>query len=137
MKCLLAFFLFVLFPRIGYGQAVNTNTEQQIKNTLVSGGYSGQTDKQLSRIGDAAAVIVTKVLGESNLAPQDIENILIVIHLSFSAPHLVEAPEDRNPRATLFLLRSLNSVTTDEKLRQRISEERKFVLGQFENPKKN
>ena len=131
MKIILTLFVFSLLPSVGHSQATNTGPEEQIARVVSSGGYSGTTDKQLSKMGDAAAVVVTKVLGESNLGPQDIENILLVIHLSFAVPLQVETPVDRKPRTTLFLLQSLNFLAKDPGLKQRIAQERQFVLDQF------
>jgi hypothetical protein len=136
MKLLLLLLALIFTPGILHCQD-RTTDERIIEGILSSGGYDGGAAKILGRMGDAAAVVVTKILGENNIKPNDVENILAVIHLSFSAPILVESPMDREPRATLFLLRDINSVTTDQKIKQRIAEERKFVLDQVAKPIKN
>lgn len=131
MKILLALIVLLIVPSMARCQSSETEEEHIIARMLAPGIYEGGYAKVLDKMGDAAAVVTIKLLGESKLGPNNVENILAVIHLSFSAPVLVETPVDRKPRATLFLLRSLDSVVLDQKLKQRIGEERKFVLDQF------
>lgn len=137
MKSLFVVLGFLLVPGTVHCQPGQAASERMITRMLASGGYDGGEDKQLDRIGDAAAVVVAKIFGEKTLGPTDVQNALDVIHLSFSAPTLVETAEDRNPRATLFVLRSLNSITTDRKLKEKIAEERKYVLDQVAKSQKN
>jgi hypothetical protein len=108
-----------------------------IERIIRSGAYFGVDDKRLGWMGDGAAVVLTKVLADKNPSPSEIEMILAIIHLSFSAPRLVENVPDREPRTTQFVLRYLNLSTADEKLKQRIAEEREFVLGQYANAPKD
>jgi hypothetical protein len=82
-------------------------------------------------MGDAAAVVVTKVLADKNSSAREIGAILDIIHLSFSAPRLVENVPDREPRTTQFILQYLNLANTDKKLKKRIAEEKEFVLTQY------
>src|SRR5258708_34656926 len=128
MRMFLVLLFIVLSARHAPAQTTaNSSEEATVKRIIESGGYWGIDDKQLGRMGDAAAVAVTKVIGTKNITAQDIEMVLIVLHLSFSAPRLVEKVSDRAPRTTLFVLQSLDALTTDQRLKQRIVEERTFV----------
>ncbi|HYM11898.1 MAG TPA: hypothetical protein VEU62_14270 [Bryobacterales bacterium] len=118
-----------------YCQDASSRTEKMIEQIIVSGAIDGWTDKQLSRMGDAAAVAVTKLYGEKQFRADDVDGVLVVIHLSFSAPGIVETVSDREPRTTLFVLRYLDSFTADPTLKRRIAEERRYVLQQFAKPR--
>jgi hypothetical protein len=115
--------------------------EQEIARFIGSGTYEGHDVKIIGRMGDAAAVAVTKVFGEKELRPDDIDRILMVVHISFAAPRVVENESDRQPRTTLFLLRYLDRSTTDPALKRRIAETREYVHDKYaesmqETPKK-
>ena len=131
MKTFIVILGILLAVGVVRSQAQRTPAEQIVSRIINSGGYDGGADKFLGRMGDASAVVVTKILGENNLVPTEVKNVLVVIHLSFSAPLLVETQEDRKPQTTLFLLRYLEFTTSDQKLKESIGEERKFVLDQF------
>jgi len=104
---------------------------------LASGTVDGHADKLLSHLGDAAAVAVAKVLaGRSGFSASEAENILTVIHLAFSAPHLVDIQPDKEPRTALFVLEYLTLTAGDTATRVRIEQERKFVLDQAAKSKK-
>lgn len=137
MRHLFALLGFLLVPSICFSQTSGTDAESVISRMISSGGYDGVATKQLGRMGDAAAVAVTKVLADKNPSPSEIDMLLAITHFSFSSPEIIGILADREPRTTLFVLQHLNSYATDQTLKQRIAEERKFVLDQFAKSKKN
>lgn len=119
-----------------YGQAANATPEQIIGRVIETGTSEGQVDKQLSRMGDATAVIVTrlfgdKFVGQRGLSERDITNVLIVLHVAFAAPAIVANVPDREPRTTVFVLQCLALLTNDSGLRNSIAETKQYVLNQF------
>lgn len=89
--------------------------------------YTGIWDKLLSRIGDAGAVAVTKVVGGKDLTPEEVNRILAVIWKSFGAPRIVQNAADRRPRTALFVLKYLDSLDLSPELKARVAQTRAFV----------
>ena len=71
-------------------------------------------------MGDAAAVAVTKFSGGKNLSGNETAKVLLIINMAFAAPKIVEIESDREPRTSLFVLKSLDSSTTDPELEKRL-----------------
>lgn len=126
MKLSVALFALVLFSGIGNCQTA-PSPEQEIGRIMQSSGYEGHDDKVIGRMGDAAAVAITKVVGDKDLSADDIERILLVIHMSFAAPRIIELESDRQPRTTLFLLKYLDTLPTRRELRRKIADMKTFV----------
>jgi hypothetical protein len=104
------------------------NAEHSVRNMLAHpGGYTGSDVKSLSRLGDASAVALTKVLGGNGVTPKQINQVLLIVTLSFEAPKGIEIPADRQPRTTLFLLKYLECSTADPGLRAKIAETRALL----------
>jgi hypothetical protein len=101
--------------------------EQLIENVIESGGWEGHDAKVIGSMGDAAAVAVTKVLAGRTLGPGEIERALLILNCSFGDPGLVEIPADRAPRTTLFVLRRLDSATSDSGLKAKIAATQKGI----------
>jgi hypothetical protein len=131
MRFLLAFFVLLLLPGLVCCQTQDIDPPKMIERIISSGVFYGVEEKRLDQMGDAAAVVVTKVLADKNSSAREIGAILDIIHLSFSAPRLVENVPDREPRTTQFILQYLNLANTDKKLKKRIAEEKEFVLTQY------
>ena len=131
MRFLLAFFVVLLLPGLVCCQTQDIDPPKMIERIISSGVFYGVEEKRLDQMGDAAAVVVTKVLADKNPSVREIGTILDLIHLSFSAPRLVENVPDREPRTTQFILQYLNLANTDKKLKKRIAEEKEFVLTQY------
>ena len=87
--------------------------------------------KQFGRLGDAAAVTVTKVLTERNLSATEIDSVLAILTISFADPALVEATVDREPRSTLFVLRYLDLLASDSSTKKKIADTKTYVQEQF------
>lgn len=87
----------------------------------------GPMEGPLNRGGDAAAVAITKVVGGRDLSSDGITRILLLIHMSFAAPRIIENPSDRQPRTTLFILKYLSTLPISPELKKKIAESEQFV----------
>src|SRR5579872_6539127 len=122
MKLIMLLAVVLFTSNATYCQTAVATPEQVVARVIDSGTYDGITDKEVSRLGDAAAVAVTKAIGDKFLNQQaltasDIGNVLLVFHLAFAAPVIVANPSDRQPKTTLFVLQSLTALTNDSALR--------------------
>jgi hypothetical protein len=126
-------FLLVLVLPILCGPArsqdIASDPEGMIRQVIETGRMDGHVNKQLCWMGDAAAVHIVKIIGGRNLTGQEASSVLDILWIAFAAPKLVENPSDREPRATLFVLRYLALDTTDPGLKRRIEEERNHMEG--------
>jgi len=113
------------------GQSTSDDSsEQDVRTALIQaseGTYTSWGEKALGKLGDRSAVEVTKIFGDTNLDNKDIRAILLIIKLSFGSPNIIVANSDRQPRTTLFLLRYLNVLTVDSRLKQQISDTQALV----------
>jgi hypothetical protein len=114
MKFLLVFFMFLLLLGFVCCQTKDIDPKKMIEEMISPGVFYGIQEKRLDRMGDAAAVLVTKVLAGKNASASESSSILDIIHVSFSAPHLVENVFDREPLTTQFVLQYLNFSNVDE-----------------------
>jgi hypothetical protein len=118
-----------------YSQTPNATSEQVVGRVLTTGAYDGITDKQLGRMGDAAAIEVTKILGGKLASGQsisafDVENVLLILHMAFAATALAVNVSDREPKTSLFVLDSLAFFTNDPSLKKSIADTTQFLLDQ-------
>jgi hypothetical protein len=128
MRCPFAIFALVLVTPLTPGQTLSP--EQVIRRIIDTGASEGHDQKIIGGMGDAAAVIVTKILAGRSVGATDIDNVLGVLSSSFADPGMVAA-SDREPRTALFVLRCLDSSTTDTQLKQRIAETKNRILDRF------
>lgn len=118
------------------GQAPSS-PEEVIQRALDSGIIEGHLVKMAGPMGDAAAVAVTRVVGERSLRADEIQTLLDILAESFAAPRLIASPSDREPRTTLFVLRYLSESTTDPALRARVMETRRYIISHCDKYKAN
>jgi hypothetical protein len=81
-----------------------------------------------SRLGDASAVALTKVMGGETITVQQMNQILLIVTLSFQAPKMIGNPADREPKTTMFLLKYLDCSNADRTLREKIAETKASLL---------
>jgi hypothetical protein len=112
------------------GQAGN-DPQQVINRMLKAGFFEGHDQKVVGHLGDAAAVLVTKLLAGGDLTSDTIGNALVVIDESFVDPSLVENAADREPRTSLLVLRYLDLSTSDAELKKHIGDTRKYILDRY------
>jgi hypothetical protein len=98
--------------------------QEAIARIINSGLLEGHDQKVIGGMGDAAAVIVTKVVGGRQLSNQQVDSILIILNSAFGG---LDHSSGIQPRTTLFVLRYLEVTNQDVDLRQRIEQTRKYV----------
>lgn len=103
--------------------------ERVIRREIESGLLYGHDHKVLGGMCDAAAVIVTKILGEKNLTVSEIDGVLVVFSAAFAGPS--EIVSDREPRTTLFVLKYLELSIKDAPLKKRIEHTRIHTKEQY------
>ena len=113
-----------------YGQGVN-NPEQVVKQVISTGMIQGWDEKILVHLGDAGAVLATKVLADGNLTPKAISGALIVVGDSFAEPKLVDVAADREPRTSLLLLRYLELSANDPESKKNVANIRKYIQDRY------
>jgi len=114
-----------------WGQTVSNGGEQRIRTEIFGGMVSGIAVKEQSRMGDAVAVLIGRVIDGQALSAAHIGTILAIVHVAFGRPATLENAADREPKQTLLLLQQLNRATTEPSVRAQIADERKFVQDQF------
>ncbi len=130
MKLTLAICASLILSSIAYGQTVNS-PEHVIRRIVDSGVSEGFDQKVIGGMGDAGAVLVTKIIAGRVLTSRTIDNALVVIEESFADPTFVEVADDRQPRRALLLLRYLDLSTNDAELKKRIADTTKYVQDRY------
>jgi len=128
MRLLSLVFFIPLLASVLRAQVPDNSPEDAIRDALdqKSDFYgSGIMDKQLSRMGDAAAVAITKVIAGKKIDQVIIDRLLVILKTAFSAPRIVENESDRKPRAALFILQLVERLTSSSEQRGRILELRR------------
>lgn len=128
MRFISMFLVIPLLAVILHAQAADNSPEATIRDALnpKSDFYgSGIMDKQLSRMGDAAAVAIAKVVAGKKIDQAMTDRLLVIIKTAFSAPKIVANESDRKPRAALFVLQLLERQSSNPKQRELILELRK------------
>lgn len=105
--------------------------DEMVRRIIELGIYEGQMEMSISRMGDAAAVAVTKVLVGKNPSALEIDMVLVVFSHSFAGIKQVENISDRQPRTALFVLRYLDTCTQDLELKKRIAYIRKYIQDEY------
>ena len=120
---------FLCLAPLATGQSQGTVTpEDVIRRMLYQGITEGHDDGVVGGTGDAAAVIITKVVGGRTLSPSQIDVALAVLNMAFGD---VRPGPDAEPKTALFVLRQLELSTNDAQLRGRIAQTRKYIADQF------
>jgi hypothetical protein len=123
----------LILPSSLLGQAESLDAETAVRQALAHANerYTSTDVKELGWLGDASAVALTKVISGRVLEERDIEPMLLIVTLSYSAPRIVKIDTDREPRTTLFLLRALDLSTTNPKLKEQINTTLSYVRDQY------
>src|SRR5574341_1856939 len=105
-----------LAAQIGFPQATSNGEDPYGERAVavalaIRGITESSTEKALNRMGDRAALGLVKVLGEeSPTEPRQVRQVLSILRQAFGAPRIIERAEDREPKATLFLLKWLRGL---------------------------
>jgi hypothetical protein len=103
--------IIVVSPRSSSAQELDGIPEHVIKAGLNPKSeviYSGIMRKQLTRMGDAAAVAITRVLAGERPLPDTVDRILLIIESSFDSPEAMANQADQQPKTAPFVLASLD-----------------------------
>jgi hypothetical protein len=84
--------------------------------------YTGIMRKQLMRMGDAAAVAITRVLAGKRPQPDTVDRVLLVIEFSFDSPEAIVNQTDQKPKTALFVLASLDQQALSVEQKKHLSE---------------
>lgn len=120
----------LILSSLAYGQPGN-DPEQVVRRIVDTGFIEGHDHKVIGGLGDAGAVLLTKILAGRDLTSGTIDNALVVIDSVFADPRFVEATGDRQPRTALLLLRYLDLSTNDAALKKRIADATKYVQDRY------
>jgi hypothetical protein len=120
----------LLFCNLALGQARN-DAEHIVRRIIDTGISDGHDQKVIGPMGDAAAVLVTKILAGRNLSSKDIDMALLVLEGSFADPSFVRIEADRQPMTALFVLKCFDSSTNDPALKKRIAEAREYMQQRY------
>lgn len=111
---------------------VTSTSEEAIARIIDSGLLEGHDQKVIGGIGDAAAVIVTKVVRGRELQSSQVLNVLIVLNMAFG--DAVNGP-DCEPKTTLFVLHELDLSTSDSQLKTKIAQTKQFIDHEYAKSK--
>jgi hypothetical protein len=112
------------------GSGQDPYAEQTVRDALKLEGVSlSFTEKAFNRLGDRAAIGLTRVLADTPLTrPEEIKNILSFLRNAFAVPSVISNGADRQPKTTLFLLECLEVQPAARDLRGQVAETKAFVL---------
>jgi hypothetical protein len=127
VRTLIAMFFALLFPIVVSCQDT-ISAEETIRRIINTGLIEGHDQKVIGGMGDGAAVIVTRVVGERKLSASQIDRILLVLKSAFGD---ISATPDPEPRATLFVLQMLELSAKDAGLRARVAEAKQYIQESF------
>jgi len=89
----------------------------------------------LHQMGDEAAVNIIKILGmRGTITPTEAEltTALTIMENAFEEPTLIARANDRQPRATLFLLQMFEANNSDSELKDQIGQTRERIRASLE-----
>lgn len=124
MRLLLTIVFCLVVPNAGLGQAVAT-PEEVVQRMISCSCLEGHDSKVLGGMGDAAAVLVTKVVAGKHLTTNEIDSVLTILNTSFGGEF--KNVSDREPRTALFILQLCDLSTRDPELKKRIAQSRQYV----------
>lgn len=115
-------FVFLIALSVAFCQtAFKRPAAEQIVRKMLSDpmrGYSSWEEKDLNKLGDASAVVATKVLDGKTLSVNEIRQALLIVEFSFEAPNLIEVESDRQPKAASILVDKLRRMPAASGLKE-------------------
>jgi hypothetical protein len=126
MRRLIVLLASIMLASSAYCQTVSS-PQAVIERMINTGDYEGHDDKVVGPMGDAAAVVVTKVLAGKNLSTRQIDSVLLILTSAFADPGAVAVESDRQPRTASLILRYLDLSTQDRQLKDRIMQTRRTI----------
>lgn len=102
--------------------------EGAIDRVMKDGHLAGRDPEPLRGAGDAGAVVLTRLLADRTLTDEEIATAVVALDECFYDPRRVDAPSDRHPSTTLFLLRYFDFQARSADLRKAIAGTRKVIV---------
>jgi hypothetical protein len=118
--------LFPLQTTPAYCQSGN-DPNLVIERIIETGMIEGHDAKVIGGMGDAAAVILAKVLANRDLRQQDVGGGLWILADAFAGDRCFSFDSDRTPWAAFLLLRYFDLSTTDAEVKNQIAQVRKGI----------
>ena len=115
---------------VAYSQT-GDDPQNVVMQIIDTGFVDGHDQKVIGQLGDAGAVLLTKILAGRELTSNTIGSALEVLTESFADPRFVEIPGDRQPNTTLLVLRYLDLSTNDAALKKQIADTSKYVQDRY------
>ncbi len=86
------------------------------------------TEKEINRLGDRAAIGIMRMVADQPLTqPGQVKIVLSILQDAFRVPGIITVDADRQPKATLFLLASLQNLSISRDLTAEIGQTKAFV----------
>ncbi len=118
-------------PALAWCESAETPDPQLVVHRallqLAKGAYGAEDQKQVRRLGDAAAVAFTKEIGNRPIKWTDIEHYLFLVHEAFASPELIDNQSDRIPRTSFFVLRTFSFLPLTDELKRSVVDARVFL----------
>ena|SRR5690348_4523528 len=124
MKPLLALVVCIAISNTNYCQAL-LGPEDVIRRITASSSIEGHDNKIIGGMGDAAAVLVTKVVAGGHLGSGEIDGVLTVLNMSFAGQ--ARDASNQEPKTALFVLQYCDSATKDPELKKRIEQTKEYL----------
>jgi hypothetical protein len=118
--------LFLLKTTPAYCQSGN-DPNLVIERIIKAGFIDGHDAKVIGGMGDAAAVILAKILADRDLRQQDLGGGLWILADAFAGDRCFSLDSDRKPWVAFFLLRYFDLSTTDPEVKNQIVEVRRVI----------
>src|SRR6266849_2441933 len=103
--------------------------ERTIRTAMALNGVSVSfTEKEINRLGDRAAIGIMRMVADQPLTqPGQVKIVLSILQDAFRVPGIITVDADRQPKATLFLLASLQNLSISRDLTAEIGQTKAFV----------
>lgn len=105
-----------------------SNLEEAVRISLFEGVSEGQRVKEIQRAGDAAAVVITKIVAGKSLTESEKEIAVDLLQEAFSRLSWVTVSSDREPRTALFVLDALSCSSRNPALIKRAQQTKRAIL---------
>jgi hypothetical protein len=94
--------LIVLCYGVGFAQSIpKTEADKSVQvllNQISQGSFEGTALGPVSRLGDASAVALTRILKDKKPSPKEIEGMLFILRTAFAAPKAIDSEADIEPK---------------------------------------
>jgi hypothetical protein len=97
--------------------AAPADIEPTVRKLLAAPVYTTSDEQRLNSAGDSAAVVITRIVSNSQMnAPDVARRILLIVHLAFEDPQSISNTADKTPTVTMQLLHRLEQTNYGRQL---------------------